>query len=333
MTTTPLPGYPRGKPDMLELHAIDYMDELETVWGRRWDGQSELGKLKLVMVSRPTTNETSAEVAADPEFYGLPHGVPNLPRMQKQHEVLVGILKGEGIEVVNLDVPEDARGPYARMRTLWAPASAFVIRGGAILPRYGKAAYRRGFEVLIGKKLMELGCPILYTVHGKGVLEAGGVCQWIDPEHLVIGMGRCANLEAVEQVRPILTRAGVREIHLAQLRDVWHIDLCFTLAAPWVAVVYPRWMDEITMEYLRRKKIDLIEVDDDEARRYACNLQVLEPGKVIMPGDCPRTSKALRERGIDVIEWECSEFVKAHGGGPHCAVAPLVREPGPLLGG
>jgi N-dimethylarginine dimethylaminohydrolase len=178
---------------------------------------------------------------------------------------------------------------------------------------------------------MAIGCPILYTVHGNGVLEPGGVCQWLDSEHLVIGMGRCANLDAVEQVRPVLERARVREIHLAQLRDVWHLDLCFGLAAPWVGVVYPPWIDAPTLHYLRNKGIELIVVDDAEARQYACNIAAIAPGRVLMPSNCPRTREELEARGVEVIEWECSEFVKARGGGPHCAIAPLVRDDGPRL--
>jgi arginine deiminase len=57
---------------------------------------------------------------------------------------------------------------------------------------------------------------------------------------------------------------------------------------------------------------------------------VLEPGVVVLPCGNPVTTRALRERGCDVIDVEMSEFVKT-GGGPHCATAGLIRDPGPLL--
>jgi N-dimethylarginine dimethylaminohydrolase len=51
---------------------------------------------------------------------------------------------------------------------------------------------------------------------------------------------------------------------------------------------------------------------------------------VVLPTGNPVTTRALRERGCDVIEVDMSEFVKT-GGGPHCATAGLIRDPGPFL--
>lgn len=46
-----VPEYdPRKAPKPL---IIDYMDELEAIWGRRWGAQSGCGKLKMVMLHRP----------------------------------------------------------------------------------------------------------------------------------------------------------------------------------------------------------------------------------------------------------------------------------------
>jgi N-dimethylarginine dimethylaminohydrolase len=313
-----------------DIESASYMDELPAIWGKRWGAQSEIGHLRSVMVSRPSDNEASPEVRDDPHFFAAQGSFPNLDLMRRQHKELVKVLLDFGSEVIYFDPPAETIGPYGRLRMLWAPASAFVINGGAIIPRYGLAPWRRGFEALLARKLGELGCPILCTIHGDGVFELGGNCQWLDPKHLVIGVGKTTNMEGVRQVWSVLKDAGVEDIHLTTFKNVIHLDMAFGMASDWVAVVDPRCLEPSFLNYLRRKGIDLVEVDPAEADNSACNTLVLKPGVVVLPAGNPKTAKALRDRSVEVIEIDMSEFVKT-GGGPHCATAGLVRDPGPLL--
>jgi N-dimethylarginine dimethylaminohydrolase len=313
-----------------DLSSISYLDELEAVWGRRWGAQSEIGRLKAVLVSRPSPNEASDEVQAQPEYFEGQGAVPDLGLMIQQHQAMVDELIRRGIEVEFLDPPANAQGPYGRLRMLWAPASAFVINGGAIIPRYGLAPFRRGFEAILARRVIELGCPILYTVHGSGVFELGGNCQWLDPHHLVVGVGPSTNMEGVRQVWPIFKEAGVTEIYLTPFRNTIHLDMAFGLAKDWLAVVDPRCLDDSFLDYLLRKGFDLIEAPPIEADNSACNTLVLEPGVVMTAAGNPTTAGLLRKSGVEVIELQMSEFVKS-GGGPHCATAELIRDPGPYL--
>ena len=316
-------------PDLDLLEDIDFMDEVELVWGRKWGAQSEIGKLRTCMVSRPTENDVNEDSEKDPVHYRF-HGIPKLKALQKQHDDFVSVLEGEGVEVIYLDPPVPCIGPYGQKVRTWGPASAFVINGGAILPRYGWAPWRRGREVNLAKRLMQIGCPILHTTYGKGILELGGNGQWLDPRHLVIGIGATTNLDGVDQIRGLLQRAGVEEIHLAYFNDTIHLDVCFGLAAAWVGVVDKRKLHHHTLSYLRKKGIDLIEVTPEEAEGFACNLLALEPGKVVIPSGNPKTVKALKERGVTVIELDFSDFIKMEGG-PHCCISSLIRDPGPYL--
>lgn len=314
----------------LDLTQISYLDELEAVWGRRWGAQSEMGRLRMVLMSKPSDNEAAPEVRANPKFYDVQGDFPDLDLMRQQHESLAEVLRRFGAEVVYMDPPPEAHGPYGRLRMLWAPASAFVINGGAIVPRYGLAPWRRGFEALLARRLGELGCPILYTIVGRGVLELGGNCQWLDPRHLVIGIGASANVEGVRQIWPILKEAGVEEIHLTTFRGAIHLDMAFGMATSWLAVVDPRCLEASFLGYLRGKGIEYVEVPPEEADNSACNTLVLEPGVVVLPAGNPQTAQALRRRQVEVVEVDMSEFVKT-GGGPHCATAGLIRDPGPYL--
>ena len=327
-----IPGYVKGQPPDRELfRKISFMDELEAMWGRKWGAQSKVGKLRYALVSPPSDNEESEEILEDPVFYGLPDGVPpNLKKMREQYHGLVKVLQDNGVELEEMEVPPYFMGPYCRNRMVWAPASAFVINGGAIVPRYGLAPWRKGLEVIIAKRLAALGCPILYTVHGTGIMESGGNIFFLDPHHALIGIGPSGNEEGFEQVSSLLYRNGVKEIHKVIFSGDIHLDIVLGLADSHMALVYPPGLDEKTLDYLDSKGIELVEVTDEEHKNSACNILALEPGKIIMVAGNPRAVAILRQRGIEVIEVEMSEFVLA-GGGPHCAVGSLIRDPGPLL--
>ncbi|MBI2879969.1 MAG: hypothetical protein HYY21_00170 [Candidatus Tectomicrobia bacterium] len=327
-----IPGYVKGQPPNRDVFGkISYLDELEAIWGRRWGAQSKIGKLRYALVMPPTENEAAPEILEDPVFYGLPDGVPpDLAKMREQYRRLVRALEHNGVELETMEVPEVMMGPYCRNRMVWAPASAFVIDGGAIVPRYGLAPWRKGLEAVIARKLASLGCPILYTVHGNGIMESGGNIFFLDPHHALIGIGPSGNEEGFEQVSHLLRRNGVKEIHRVVFTGDIHLDLVFGLVDAWLALVYPPGLGAETIDYLKGKGIRLIEVSEEEHANSACNVLALEPGKVIMCAGNPQANEALRERGVTVIEVEMGEFVLA-GGGPHCAVGCLIRDPGPLL--
>jgi N-dimethylarginine dimethylaminohydrolase len=214
-----------------------------------------------------------------------------------------------------------------------------VVNGGAIVCRHGYADGRQT-EAFFAKRFMELGCPILYTIHGKGVLEASNFV-WLDSKHVAIAVGLRGNMEGVDQVRPILERAGVEEIVLVHMpgnlyttdyrvsaiggpSGCFHLDMTLGVADEKLAVVYPGLVDYLFIHYLLSNKYDLIEVPENEIHTCAPNILALEPGKVVIPAGNNETSRALRERGVDVIEVEISEFLP--WGGPTCLTLPLIRK-------
>jgi N-dimethylarginine dimethylaminohydrolase len=95
-------------------------------------------------------------------------------------------------------------------------------------------------------------------------------------------------------------------------------------------MVYPAGVPFDFLEYLKRRRINIIEVDPEEGKDYACNTFALEPGKVMMLEGFSKSQKRLEREGVDVITVDMSEFIKS-GGGPHCATAPLIRDAGPKL--
>jgi N-dimethylarginine dimethylaminohydrolase len=316
---------------------LNYNDELRPIWGKEWGAQSEIGRLRKVLVKRP--GPEIVHPLKDLKWYGM-KDVVDLEKARAQHDNLVQILKGEKIDVEYMEAPEMAKGPYDVLRGLWGTRDfGFVVNGGAIVHRMS-LPWDRGGEVFWAKKIMELGCPILSTVRGFGLFEGGNVV-WLDPTRVCIGNSIRTNQEGIDQVSEVLKSVGVEEVKIVPLpgwldNTDWpaggfaHLDCVFGYADSGLAVIYPPAVPYDFLEYLRRNGVRMIEVPPDEARDYACNIFALEPGKVLMLDGFEFTKTKLEKEGVDVITVGMSEFIKI-GGGPHCATSPLIRDSGPKL--
>lgn len=316
---------------------LSFDDELKHIWGKRWGAQSEIGRLREVLVQRP--GPEIAPLKEDWRWFGM-KSAPDAKKAAEQHDRFVEVMKKEGVKVYDMKAPPMARGPYAVLQGLWGTRDfGFVVNGGAIVHRMS-LPWDRGGEVWFAKRVMELGCPILYTVRGKGTFEGGNVV-WLDPAHVCIGKSIRTNQEGIDQVSRVLESVGVEEIKVVSIpgwleNTDWpaggfaHLDCVFGYVDDGLALIYPPGVPYDFLEYLREKEINLIEVPPEEGKDYACNTLALEPGKVMMLDGFEFTRRRLEKEGVDVIAVDMGEFIKA-GGGPHCATAPLIRDPGPKL--
>lgn len=91
----------------------------------------------------------------------------------------------------------------------------------------------------------------------------------------------------------------------------YHIDTCFCPINAKLAIWYPPAFTKASQEIMLNN-IELLEVPDLEARRFACNAVVLDK-HIILPADCPQISAQLIERGWTVHACEMSEYLKAGG--------------------
>lgn len=316
--------------------ASTYDDELALIWGKKWGAQSEIGKLREVLVQRP-----GLEIAPKKNLRW--HGITKKihpEKAGKQHDSFVEILRKERIVVHDMKAPPGVAGLYAQLQGIWGTRDyGFVVNGGAIVNRTS-LPWDRGAEYWWAKRVMELGCPILYTVHGRGTIEGGNVI-WLDPTHVCIGKSIRTNQDGIDQVSSVLRSVGVEDIVTVPLPG-WieninwpaggfaHLDCVFGYVDSGLAMVYPAGVPFDFLEYLKRRGINIIEVEPEEAKDYACNTFALEPGKVMMLEGFGKSQKRLEREGVDVITVDMSEFIKS-GGGPHCATAPLIRDAGPRL--
>ena len=104
-------------------------------------------------------------------------------------------------------------------------------------------------------------------------------------------------------------------------KHFYHLDTCFTPLDEKTALAYLPAFETYAQMVLLENVTDLIQVEMDEALRFACNTLVL--GKdVVIPQGCPKTSQELHRRGFRVHSLDFSEFIKA-GGAAKCLVLTL----------
>jgi N-dimethylarginine dimethylaminohydrolase len=332
-----IPYYQEGMPHK-PLFGIDFVDELKAAWGEEWGWKSPFGKIRKVMVCRPGEEQKHPLITRDRQLFNLPEGATDFDKLQEEHQSLVQAMEAEGIEVVYLNTGEPFIGTYGiPLRAIPYTRETIMVRGGAIICRIA-VAYKRGEEVYHHRRLAELGCPILHTVHGKGVYEASNMV-WVDDTSVILAVGLRGNMEGLRQVESVLRGLGVEDIHIAHLpgylykrehqvggtSGIFHLDMTFGMAYYKIAVLWPGGVGYDTIMWLEDKGVDIIELSDEELHLCAPNLLPIAPKKVIVSGVGLNMTAELRKRGIEVIELDLSEFAKG-GGGPTCLTLPLVRD-------
>ncbi|MFZ0042114.1 MAG: arginine deiminase family protein [Solirubrobacteraceae bacterium] len=317
---------------------VDFLDELEAIWGRRWGAQG-IGQLRVVAMSTPTQVETLELYNEDPAFFVYDGVLPDLERMREQHAGLAEAYRQLGIEVLEFSYPETPRSAYGTMKRAVSAAAGFVINGGAVLAREA-TPYWRGRSRYVSQFLSSIGCPILLTVHGKGVCEGGAFTRMADD--FIIGMlSTDVNREGIEQVQPVLERAGYH-LHVAhspgplyafhpEVPGWMHADMWIAPLDSRLALIYPPWCDFETIRYLHSIGYELIEAPRAEQEAVVpANLITIAPRQVVMPAGAPETRRRLEEHGVDTIEVAYDEVIR-YGGGIRCTTMQLVRDPGPTV--
>lgn len=96
----------------------------------------------------------------------------------------------------------------------------------------------------------------------------------------------------------------------------YHLDTCFAPINDKTAVAFLPAFDILSQQILKDTIPDLIEVSEEEAVKFACNM-VVSDEQVVMPQNCPNTQQALEKHGFRVWPLDFSEFIKS-GGAAKC---------------
>ena len=331
------PWFEAGKPlRNYMLHETDFYDEVEQIWGTRW-GAEGIGKLREVLVSRPTENEIRPEYADEWQYYySSAAGNADLGRLQAQFDEYYDVLRANGVRVHSVEAPVPAIGTYGYIKNLVTLAGAgLVVRGGVIMHRYGLGSWQRGREVIWAKAFAALQLPVYLTIHGRGICEPGAG-RWLDSKTFVFNESVVANEEGLRQLQFVLEGLGI-EFVLAHSPGWYdsigrgnigtsHMDMVLIVPAERVAVLSPHLVNYGFVRELVRRDFRIVEVPVEEYWDLAVNGVTLEPGKVVINKGSPTVVAGLEAAGVEVIQVDFSESQKFAIAGLHCATLELVRD-------
>ena len=269
------------------------------------------GVLKRVLLSKPEYLK-AAKINEIAKKWDLDLDVP---KMMKEHELLVKAYKDNGVEVEFLEADPD------RPNSVFARDFGGCVKEGYILGNF-KLPIRYKEHDDYEKKMEELKVPVVARVE-KGLFE-GGDFMFLNKKTIAVGMVDRTNEEGVEEIRSQLSKYGYEVIGVKLKKEYLHLDMCFNLVDDHIAVAYKEGLPKDFAKRIEDMGIDIVSVPEESIFDHGCNLQAIGNHKVISLKRNSKVNEELRKRGMDVIEVDITEILKA-GGGPHCMTFPLER--------
>jgi len=104
-----------------------------------------------------------------------------------------------------------------------------------------------------------------------------------------------------------------------------HLMSLISLLDERTAVVDLPWLAVETVELLRARDFNFVEIDYPERDTLACNVLALGEKKLLAIDKNRRTNDCLRQAGFDVRTFPGSELCINGNGGPTCLTRPLLR--------
>lgn len=270
-----------------------------------------IGVLKRVLVSKPEYLK-AAKINEIAKKWDLDL---DLEKMKKEHELFVQAYKDNGVEVEYLEADPE------RPNSVFSRDFGGCVKEGCILGNF-KLPLRYKEHTDYEKRMKELGIPVIARVE-KGLFE-GGDFMFLNEKTIAVGMADRTNEEGVEEIRNQLSKYGYEVIGVKLKKEYLHLDMCFNLVDDNLAVSYKEGLPKDFAKRIEEMEIEIVSVSEESIFEHGCNLQALGNHKVLSLKKNSEVNEELRKKGMDVIEIDITEILKA-GGGPHCMTFPLER--------
>jgi N-Dimethylarginine dimethylaminohydrolase len=188
---------------------------------------------------------------------------------------------------------------------------------------------RKSEPEMIANYFSSIGIPIAGEITPPGNLEGGDIV-WIDDRTVAVGVGYRSNLEGINQLKSILgsdvdTIIPVDLPHWTGPEDCLHLMSNVSPIDSNLFLVYSRLLPVSFRQYLLDRKIELIEVPDEEYDSMGCNVLAIAPKKVIMLSGNSITEQRLKDADVEVHTYDGSEISIKGAGGPTCLTRPFYR--------
>jgi N-dimethylarginine dimethylaminohydrolase len=288
-----------------------------------FNGHSMTGELLRVMVCPPgNAGWNVPEKAAAWRKLGFRHA-PDFAAAQSQHEILCGLLREGGAEVVTLPSTESLT-----LDAVYAHDASLATDYGLALMNPGKNS--RVPEARAHAKFCEqLSIPVLGKIRAPGISESGDIV-WLDSRTLLVGDGYRTNKAGIAQMRSLLSAKNV-EVLSAPLpygpgpSACLHLMSLMSMLDEQTILVDLPWLAVETVELLKGRGFRLLEIEYSERETLACNVLASGQKRVIALEENAKTNQRMREAGFDVRMFPGSEICINGAGGPTCLTRPLLR--------
>jgi len=289
----------------------------------RCNGHSMVGSLQRVLVCSPAAAGWNQPERVDGwRDLGFRHA-PDFDEASAQHAALVHELEAAGAEIIELPAAADfsVDAVYAHDPSLATDFGLIVMRPGKP-NRAAEGCHHRAI-------CQQLGIPILGEISAPGTTEAGDIV-WLDAETLLVGHGYRTNAEGIEQLRRLLAPKGVEVLSAALPYGsgpsaCLHLMSLISLLDERAALVDLPWLAVETVERLKQRGFQFIEIHHSERDTLACNVLALGGKRLLAIAENHNTNDRLRRAGFDVRIFAGSELCINGGGGPTCLTRPLLR--------
>lgn len=176
----------------------------------------------------------------------------------------------------------------------------------AVIARPG-AEERRGEVTAAEEKVRALGYRIAH-IEAPGTLDGGDVLKWGNT--VWVGMGGRTNAEGIRQLTAHLEPLGARVVTVP-LTKVLHLKSAVTALPDGTIIGYPPIVDDPAVFPT------FLPVPEEPGSHVV----LLGGNAVLMAASAPQTAQLLRERGLEVITVDISEYEKLEG----CVTCLSVR--------
>jgi N-dimethylarginine dimethylaminohydrolase len=311
-----------------------FEEEVKKFWGKEWKSNTEIGRLRLVMMHRPSSE---INIIKPPYEDWRWLGKPDLDRMVQEHERLVKAYRDEGVEVI-IRKPEP-RENARLVKSMYTEDPSFPAVRGMIIGRMYDDL-RRGEELYTYQTLAEIGCPVVGIVHGTGMVEGGGL-NWLDEKHLSIvvhhdRLNTCepnvvvANEEGARQVERILKEQDPEvDVRIGPGYGGWG-SLWLWPIDKHTSISDPKLLDQTFVKWLKAEMKWTFLIPPRELSFMSVSGIALRPGKIIKPTGTPKGTKWLESQGIEVVEVDVTSLVAPENTGTiQCLTRELIRDPEP----
>jgi N-dimethylarginine dimethylaminohydrolase len=261
---------------------------------------SEYGKLRKVLLCRPDyyhwqpINETAKKTINERQSFTIEDA-------KKQHQEFTEAFESTGVEVLFLEPSK--RLPYQQ----YTRDIGVTTRKGVLIGRY-RMPVRRGETNSAEEFFIQHGIPVWSSV-SKGAIEGGDI-HYLDDETAACGRGARSNEEGIREARRIMKEGLNLDLITVEFAEKFlHLDEIFVMVAERLCLAYSEALPNSFLNVLKAKKIEIIEVTEEEVMELKCNVVTIDDRTVMSFKGNINTNNKLEALGFTVLKPDISIFI------------------------